>query len=275
MPIDLEERLSRYRACLDQAIADDLTHRTTEAAGIDSRTRRVVLSLAAAGVLVVGLAALALTSAQSPESTPGVGSGDSTLVVDSPDQSTTVISVEIPLPQRNEVVDSVPQFESDHPSVLEPITRFAIGDVVMLGAAGQLEDAGFTVDAATSRSFVDSVKTVEVLAAQGRLGDVVVVGLGNNGPITENDMNSAMQALRDVPTVVFLTARVPRPYAEQNSLLIKSLPEDYQNVLVFDWATESETCPGNCFYEDQFHLRPDGQEFYTNMIVALLDELEH
>lgn len=160
--------------------------------------------------------------------------------------------------------------EIDQPEASAAITRLAIGDMVMLGAAPQLTDAGFVVDARESRAFIELVEIAGALNKQDRLGDVIVVSLGTNGPILENDMESAMLALRDVPTVVFLTVRADRDYTEPNNLLIRALPDMYPNVIVLDWATESENCLGDCFYDDQIHLRPDGQKFYTALVEASL-----
>jgi len=47
----------------------------------------------------------------------------------------------------------------------------AIGDSVMLGAATELVDFGFAVDAVESRTFVDGLETIQTLNTQTRLGD--------------------------------------------------------------------------------------------------------
>ena len=60
----------------------------------------------------------------------------------------------------------------------------------MLGAATQLAADGFLVDAVESRAFVNGLDTVQQLNQQGRLGDVVVVHLGTNGPISTSDMTA-------------------------------------------------------------------------------------
>ena len=50
------------------------------------------------------------------------------------------------------------------------IPRLAIGDSVMLGAAGDLAALGFTVDAKVSRQMVDTVETDALAAGRGRAG---------------------------------------------------------------------------------------------------------
>ena len=107
----------------------------------------------------------------------------------------------------------------------------AIGDSVMLGAAENLAARGVIVDAAVSRQMIDYVPTVQKLAAEDRLGDVVVVHLGTNGPFSEATMTAFFDALRDVPQGHRAhRARRTRLYGRSNNELIASLPVRYPNV---------------------------------------------
>ncbi len=151
-----------------------------------------------------------------------------------------------------------------------PIAKLALGDSVMLGAATQLSADGFTVDAVESRAFVNGLDTVQQLKEQGRLGEVVVVHLGTNGPITPSDMTAMMEALADVPQVLLLTIDVPREYTDANNGLIYDTVNTYPNVSLLDWAGLDDSCPGDCFYSDGYHLRPDGQIYYSALISGAL-----
>jgi peptidoglycan/LPS O-acetylase OafA/YrhL len=151
-----------------------------------------------------------------------------------------------------------------------PIAEFALGDSVMLGAAPQLSQLGFTVDAIESRAFVNGLDTILQLNEQGRLGDVVVVHLGTNGPIEPDDMTRMMEALAGVPQVLLLTVDVPRDYTAGNNALIYDTVNTYPNVALLDWAGLADACPGNCFYTDGYHLRPDGQVYYATLIDSAL-----
>ena len=151
-----------------------------------------------------------------------------------------------------------------------PIAKLALGDSVMLGAATQLSADGFLVDAVESRAFVNGLDTVQQLNEQGRLGDVVVVHLGTNGPIDPDDMTAMMAALADVPQVLLLTIDVPRDYTAGNNALIYDTVNTYPNAALLDWAGLDDACPGDCFYSDGFHLRPDGQTYYAALISGAL-----
>jgi hypothetical protein len=146
------------------------------------------------------------------------------------------------------------------------IDRLALGDSVMLGAAGPLVEDGFVVDAVESRAFVNGLDTVLQLQQQNRLGSAVVVHLGTNGRIRSDDMTRMMDALSGVPNVLLLTIDVPRDYTAGNNGLIYDTAATYPNVSVLDWAGLNDGCPGDCFYSDGIHLKPDGQRFYAQLI---------
>jgi peptidoglycan/LPS O-acetylase OafA/YrhL len=147
-----------------------------------------------------------------------------------------------------------------------PVAKLALGDSVMKGAATQLAADGFAVDAVESRAFVNGLDTILRLEQQGRLGDVVVVHLGTNGPINTSDMNRMMEALAGVPQVLLLTIDVPRDYTGPNNSLIYDTVNTYPNAFLLDWAGLAGSCPGDCFYSDGFHLKPDGQDYYAALI---------
>ena len=151
------------------------------------------------------------------------------------------------------------------------IARFALGDSVMLGAAGELTERGYTVDAKESRQFSDGRSIVEQLRADGRLGGVVVVHLGTNGNIGSSDLTAMMEALSEVPQVLLLTIDVDRSWTAGNNAKILEAASNYPNASVLYWADLTDSCPGDCFQSDGFHLRPDGQKYYAALIDGALE----
>ena len=156
------------------------------------------------------------------------------------------------------------------PCATTPIDRYAVGDSVMLGAAGNLAAAGFCVDAVVSRAFVNGLDQVIRLRADGRLGNTVVVNLGTNGPIGPSDLDRMMAELAGVPRVVVVTTKADRGWVPPNNDMLRSLPSTYPNVVLVDWADAAGTCPGHCFYDDGIHLRPDGRAYFAQLITAAL-----
>ncbi|MEY2974547.1 MAG: hypothetical protein RIR49_967 [Actinomycetota bacterium] len=148
----------------------------------------------------------------------------------------------------------------------EPIEFLAIGDSVMLGAAGELFDRGYTVNAEQNRQMSDVLPFMQQLRDSGALGGVLVVHLGTNGPISETTMRAFLTIVADVGTVVMLNVRGDVEWAERNNALLASLDGPDDNLIVVDWAREAENCTGSCFAGDGIHLSADGQVHYANVI---------
>ncbi len=147
----------------------------------------------------------------------------------------------------------------------------ALGDSVMLGAAPQLLATfgpGTLVDAQVGRTLWPVVGIVATLRAEGRLGEQVVLHLGDNGGVDPGLIAQTMASLADVERVLWLTVKVPRSWeAGVNATLAAEVPK-YPNARILDWKAVA-TDP-SIFYEDGIHLRPNGAAFYAERVKAAL-----
>ncbi|WP_040496548.1 acyltransferase family protein, partial [Ilumatobacter nonamiensis] len=148
--------------------------------------------------------------------------------------------------------------------------QLALGDSVMQGAAPQLNELGFTVDAIESRAWVNGLDTIEKLGAQDRLPETLVIHLGTNGPIGQANMDRMMTAVSTVPNVLLLTNDVDRDYTAGNNELIYAAAAANDNVEVLDWQGLAPACTGDCFENDGFHLKPAGRRYYAELIAGAL-----
>jgi limonene-1,2-epoxide hydrolase len=99
----------------------------------------------------------------------------------------------------------------------------AVGDSVMLGAAGELEKTVpnvATIDAEVGFQAADAIAVLEARRYAGELGEVVVVHIGSNGVFTAEQFDQTMGALEGVRRVVFVNVNVPRPWAQPNNEVI-------------------------------------------------------
>ena len=150
-----------------------------------------------------------------------------------------------------------------------PIPRYVLGDSVMLGAAAELSAAGFCVDVVQSRAFVNGLHQVLTLNAGARLGPIVVVALGTNGPIGDSDLGAddvrpdggADGRRRDDVRQPWLRAGQQRQAARPT----RHVPERPDRRL----GQRGAGVPGRCLYDDGIHLRPDGRTYYAQQITAL------
>ena len=153
---------------------------------------------------------------------------------------------------------------------VQKIDVLAIGDSVMLGAAEELAQYGITVDAQKSRPFKAALPIVNYVKSIGALGNAVVIHLGTNSGTSQETIDSIMEPLAEVPLVVVLTNAVPdKSWEKPNNTLIRALPDRYPNVKVLDWKLLVDPNP-KWTYDDGTHLRPIGQQRYTEAILEAL-----
>jgi hypothetical protein len=251
MTSDLEQRLHSYRSRLDDAIADDLASRDVPLRQRPAK-RRSLVGVAAVAIVAVGVGAIAWNANSS----------------DSPEQSSepaTTTALEADPPPITDAPAPSTAIDNTAPGDVAP-RRIALGGAVMLGAAEDLVELGFVVDATESRQFRDVVDLTASLAADGSLGDVVVIHAATNGTMQPDDLDEVASNLADVGNVYLVTDALQREWVEPNHELMRTLAASNVNVTVIDWATAAPDCPGDCFYPDNFHLRPDGQRYYAQLV---------
>jgi hypothetical protein len=181
-------------------------------------------------------------------------------------------ATEVPLSQ---VVESTASDDDAAPvqtTALEPHAALrvtAIGDSVMLGAAQALEAAidGIVIDAAISRQTSVAIDLLRARGASGQLGDVVIVHMGNNGTFSASQFETMMDVLADVPRVVFINVKVPRPWEATNDAVIDDGVQRYPNAVLVDWRGASIDRP-DFFWDDGIHLRPEGAAEYAALIAS-------
>ena len=98
----------------------------------------------------------------------------------------------------------------------------------------------------------------------------MVVHLGTNGPISQSTLDSFLATMNDVPNVIIMTVSVNRGWTAENNAMLRAADLEGDNKILLDWEVRAAECPGQCFYEDGFHLRPEGQKFYADLISDIL-----
>jgi hypothetical protein len=83
----------------------------------------------------------------------------------------------------------------------------------MLGAASELRAVlgpGAIIDAKVGRQVKAAIALLRAHKAAGRLGDTVLLHLGNNGTFTREQFDQIMSVLGPERTAIFVTVKVPR-----------------------------------------------------------------
>jgi peptidoglycan/LPS O-acetylase OafA/YrhL len=246
----------------------------------DQRQRQLIAVGAVGCVAVFGFAAVSMFTApleqnevqaaldEAAGDVTDVGELLSSTTVAATEAPTTTLASADPNAAANPTTAPTTTTAATTTTALPSIGRYlAIGDSVMRGAASPLKAAGFTVDAVESRQFGDYLPQLQAIVTSGQLPEVVVVHLGTNGNINEDDAREFFTLLKDVPKVIVLTVWVNKEWTEPNNELILSLPADFPNVQVGYWADMASHCVGNCYAaSDGYHLSADGADYYAALI---------
>ncbi len=143
----------------------------------------------------------------------------------------------------------------------------AIGDSVMLGVAGHLQDKvkKTSVDAEVSRQASGVLERVEALAAADLLAPTVVLHTGTNGIVTEDQLRAMLDTLSDRERVVVVNVNVPRRWTDPNNEVIATVVPDYPNAVIADWAAVSAG-RADFFVSDGVHPTWEGTKAFVKEI---------
>ncbi len=150
-----------------------------------------------------------------------------------------------------------------------PSHVLGIGDSVMQGARAALVAtiAGMAVDATKSRQFGQAINVVQQYKNLSALPSVIVIHLGTNGRISNDQFDQMMRTIGPANQVYFLTARVPRLWESEVNATLHQGATRWPNAHVLEWRDYSG-CHDDWFVADGFHLRTPGQNAYAAFIRA-------
>jgi peptidoglycan/LPS O-acetylase OafA/YrhL len=172
-------------------------------------------------------------------------------------------------PPKEEKPEEQPNEKSpiETPSVQEERSVTVIGDSVVIDVTPHLEEE-FTkvdVDAKIGRQFREAEEIVQQKKSTGSLGEIVIIELGANGPLSDKKMCSLIEQIGKDRDVYMITTRVPKPWQQEVNETIKSVAGNYKNVKVVDWFLFSESHP-EYIGSDGVHLTLSGAEAYAKYL---------
>ncbi len=158
-------------------------------------------------------------------------------------------------------------------SISTPATTVGIwltGDSVILGIRNELAkiyEIGL-VNARVGRQAPELLKEIKDDLKTSPDG-AVVLNLGNNNALREDDVVAILNALAAKEKVIVVNTAVPRSWRDGNNEIIRRVAARYSNVTVVDWAKVSEGHP-EYFAPDGVHLVPTGVAVYVAEIARYL-----
>ena len=143
------------------------------------------------------------------------------------------------------------------------------GDSVILGIRFELDTRQHIglINARVGRQAPELLEVIQHDRANMQ-GATIVLNLGNNNKLTEDQVAAIFTAISDQPKIVVVNTAVPRGWRDENNALIAQYAAQYGAQLV-DWAAISDGHP-EYFGPDGVHLVPAGVRAYVDAITSKL-----
>jgi peptidoglycan/LPS O-acetylase OafA/YrhL len=145
----------------------------------------------------------------------------------------------------------------------------AVGDSVLVAGAEKMEEyigEGLYISASIGRQAVQVPTILRERRLAGTLGSIVIVQIGANGYVTNEDFNDIMAELQGVRAVIFINVRVPKEWERANNTTLATGAKRYPNAVVLDWYGLSAGHP-EYLKDDGVHPYQVGREVYAKMIL--------
>ena len=143
------------------------------------------------------------------------------------------------------------------------------GDSVILGIHYELETRSHIalINARVGRQAPELLDVMKQDKANVT-NSTVIFDLGNNNRLTNEQVASIFEEVKDQPKIIVVNTAVPRGWRDENNSLIASYAATY-GATVIDWAAISTGHP-EYFAPDGVHLVPAGVRAYVDAITAVL-----
>jgi peptidoglycan/LPS O-acetylase OafA/YrhL len=152
---------------------------------------------------------------------------------------------------------------------LPPGRILALGDSVMLGCSSQLKRAlhhHVRLDTTVGRQIEDTVNELQRLRRHHRLTKLVVLQVGNNGPLWYPDLVRLRHALHGIPDVVVVNVRNTTAWQDESNRALGNWLHGWPQAHLADWYGSSTTK----MLSDGTHPWPYGCSIYARVIADTL-----
>ena len=231
------------------------------AAGIPRPQARTLMATAVT-VVVLSASLVGMYRVPVPDAGNLTGIGGITAIDEDP-----VVAV-----QPAAVINDAPLISSQQAAAVQneiqaKIPPVVFGDSVVLGARESLKAVlgDISIDAAVSRQPEEIAERIRVRRDERRLGPDVIIHMGTNGIVQEEDLKPILEELQDRNRVVVVNVRVPRVWMKPTNEMISSLVAQYPNARLADWNSVSKGKKGY-FAPDGVHLTKTGAKAFGNLV---------
>ena len=139
----------------------------------------------------------------------------------------------------------------------------------MLGCSHQLKTAlhhRVRVDATVGRQIEDTVNELQGLRRHHRLPKIVVLQVGNNGPLWYRDLVRLRHALHGIPDIVVVNVRNSTSWQDESNHALANWLQGWPAAHLADWYGSSTSK----MLQDGTHPWPYGCTIYARVIADAL-----
>jgi len=143
------------------------------------------------------------------------------------------------------------------------------GDSVILGIRYELEKLS-PISLINARVGRQAPELIEVMRHDkiNLQNSTVIFDIGNNNKLTETEVASVFEEVKDQPKIIVVNTAVPRDWRDENNTLVAKYAQMYGAILI-DWDGISQGHP-EYFAPDGVHLVPAGVRAYVGAISSQL-----
>ena len=147
----------------------------------------------------------------------------------------------------------------------------AVGDSVMLASAPELQTSfpGISIDAAVNRGMRSAPGILTALDQAGTLRSVVVIGLGTNGPIDEDELAAIQAVTGPNRQLIMVNAFAERDWTAGVNATLADFSARYPLVELADWH-DAIAPHSDVLAEDNIHPGPTGGQIYADTISSAI-----
>jgi peptidoglycan/LPS O-acetylase OafA/YrhL len=230
------------------------------AAGVPRPQARTLMATAVTAV-VLSASLVGMYRVPAPDAGNLTGIGGITAIDDDPIVAVEPVEAnDYPMISAQEAAQVQKEIENKRVPVI-------FGDSVVLSARDSIREVmgKVSIDAAVSRQPEAIADRIRKRRDERRLGPDVVIHMGTNGIVQEEDLKPILEELRDRNRVVVVNVRVPRVWMKPTNETIESLVAQYPNVRLADWNAVSKGKKGY-FAPDGVHLTKTGAEVFGKLV---------
>jgi lysophospholipase L1-like esterase len=231
------------------------------AAGVP-RPKAKTLMATAVTAAVLSASLVGMYRVPAPDAGNLTGIGGITAIDDDPVVEVAPASIpdEVPVISTQEAT----QVQKEIENKLVPVI---FGDSVVLSARKSLRSVmgKVSIDAAVSRQPEVIAERIRLRREERRLGPNVIIHMGTNGIVQEEDLRPILDELSDRNRVVVVNVRVPRVWMKPTNETIALLVAQYPNARLADWNSISKGKKGY-FAPDGVHLTKTGADAFGALI---------